>query len=1478
MVEHNSHKPLYRQPFGAAAAGEDVLLRIAVGTDDVDEVVLVWVDEDTGLQREKPMHQEAHSPDTDLTYWSTTLTVARPTIVHYQFVLERGDERWYYGDTGEMGGQGALTRSRPQGFQLTVHDPEFATPDWMKHAVIYQIFPDRFRSAIRDSVEQAVDRGFRGHWPVEVRDWDQPPDNPDAQGIDPDYDGDGIWNNDFFGGDLPGILESLDYLTELGVSALYLNPIFEAASNHRYDTADYESIDRVLGTNDDFEELASRAGDMGINLILDGVFNHVGDDSRYFDRYERWPEDVGAYEYWASVYDLAHKEELTYYEAEERVREEYLAQGHDTFTFTEWFEIRPERVGEGLAPYGGERYDYDAWWELESLPEVRAPGGSELNLDSFADYIIRDDDSITRRWIRAGASGWRIDVPMETADEFWVALREYLKGEQGLTDYPYGEPVLISEEWGDASHYLLGDSFDSTMNYRLRSALLDFLTGGSANTFHAEIMNIKEDYPREAFYALMNLLGSHDTARALTELGYVDDELFSDRDRVRRMSNEEIQAANQEAMQRLKLAATFMFSFPGAPTIYYGDELGLAGDDDPECRRPMPWEQATDDNELLQHFQHLSALRGTHPVLRTGSLVPLYADGSTYAFGRQLLGAEDALGRRAYTLQGEQQELLKIEEHNALAVVAVSVSGEEQLEIDVSELSRDGVQFTEQLAGEQYVVQDGTIALDLPELGSAVLISDPEQNLTPPPAPQELIGQGKDEAAALRWEAPPDAVVFNVYRTPVPGGHYSLIAEGLREPQLVDEGLENLVRYHYAVTAIDDHGNESTLSEHVSVVPGPAITGAEVREFRLHGEQHLLQVGKEVPPLQAQVSVPELEEGRADTEALLARIFFGQSADPSTWAVEEAGYLETRNGEHLFKGSFVPDKPGRWYVTLGFSTDRGESWTLARYPDDSLPWFEAVLNDEVSPPAAATLESAHTLRRLDAPSHVVLELGHPEPEEIEYLEVLRRVGDREWETLATLEPDTRSYTDSELVYGEHHAYLVQAVERWFHRSETPTLEVRPEPTPPRVSAISLSPGEVDPSVDGAVDEAKWEAAASLPGKGKLIQARIGYSSRHLYVRVDPAVSPREWIGDDYNLVLYIGPHSKAESGDPVNTEARFAGEALGMPLTQLIQLQFNNVDDQGRGYVFPFAADGTGSWDSTGRFQDLGERIARVGETIEFQIPLESLGLDRSEEVSLWTRVTIEHEGELLGTAPAQPGRLQIPALVTGDVVAEFTDPEGDDHGIGTYEYPTAGVFDEKGLFDLLRYTVLEQDEQWMLALEFAALPNPWDGPLGFSHPLIHIYLDVEAGGRTSMHPAGEAMRVRFVEDHPWNYFLRVAGWPEYGRHLFTADDERHLIDVSSDPARRAVFVRIPKRLVPDICGGHYVLVASQDGYGPDYIRPMAGEARDWTGGGNPAPDAAPWAYDHLAPEGWTQEEILGGYDEQAGTYTELLPVIVECD
>lgn len=1478
LVMHDSHVALYRAPFGAVEAGTPVRLRISTGAGDFQRALLVWQDTQTGLWREQELEVAGEDSEDDRVYWETTLTVPRPTIVSYHFVLQAEEDRWFYGNTSELGGRGRLGRAVPPGYQLTVSVPGFTTPDWLKQATIYQIFPDRFRSSDPGSLEIALERGFRGPWPAEVRTWDQLPDNPREQGVNPDYDGDGIWNNDFFGGDLQGIINSLDYLESLGVTALYLNPIFESPSNHRYDAADYESIDRVLGTDEDFARLADAARARGMHLILDGVFNHVSDDSRYFDRYGKWPDDVGAYAFWASVYGLMEAEGISQAEAERRVREDYLEAGLGDFTFVEWFEIRPDIVGEGAAPYGGERYDYDGWWDLESLPEIRAIAGSELNVDSWADYVIRADDSIARRWIKAGASGWRIDVPMESADDVWVAFRTYTRGEMALPSVPHGEPAMIAEEWGDATHYLLGDSFDSTMNYRLRSAVLDYLRGGGAGALHAQIMSTFEDYPQEAFFALMNLIGSHDTARILTELGYVDTDLFADAQRAAAMTRERIESLNSSAIERLMLGATLLFTLPGAPTVYYGDELGLAGDRDPECRRPMPWDRATDENDLLAYYRQLGALRQAHPVLRTGEFLPLAATGGTYAFGRRLLGDTDALGRTDYVLNVESGETMRVAEHNALAVIVLSMDGAE-LALDLSGFCRDGVRFADALSGETYTVHSGELSLSLSPVSATILISEPGQAITPPEVPTGLKAESGDGRVTLSWDPVAGAVEYNLYRTELPGGRYVVAGEALVETSFTDEGLENLVRYHYAVSALDAAGNESQLSEHVAAVPSRPLALAKVRTFALQDATHLLEVDKAIPPVMTVARVEDPEASDEPGPELRARFGFGQADDMSDWTYTEAVYEGRADEGHLFSGTFVPDRPGTWFATLFFSTDRGATWTAARWPDGQLPWFEAVLNPDVAAPTAPELQEVRTLRRLDAPSHVTLSFRHPEPRTIHHLEILRSVDGSSWERVATVPPRTSAYADEDVAYGLPHAYQVVAVSSWYHRTASGEATLVPQAPSPRTAPLPFASGEVEPNMDGMEDDAAWAGAAVLPGQGEVQRVWIGYGTRHIYVRMDTHTSPASWIGQDYTVSLYLGPHSQAPSGTPVNSLTRFSGEELGMPLTELVQLQLANIDAERRGYVFRFTAGGGETWRFTSRIQDLGERIARVGETIEFQIPFESLGLDRSEELVVWARLAIEHEGAIVGSAPGRPAMVRFPPLVTGTVVAEFEDPVGDDHGPGTYTYPTAGVFrDQEGLFDLVRYTIIDQGATWLLGLEFASLPNPWSGPLGFSHPLIHVYLDVEEGGSTELHPAGEAMRVRFHEDHPWNYFLKIAGWPDYGRHMYGADGSEYRVDVSSDPARRTVYVRIPKDIVPSMCGGHYVLVASQDGFGPNNIRPVARQAAEWSGGGNPAPGVAPWAYDYLAPEAYTQEEILGSYDAQTGTYALLMPVMVGCE
>ncbi|MDU5650941.1 MAG: glycoside hydrolase family 13 protein, partial [Clostridium perfringens] len=348
---------------------------------------------------------------------------------------------------------------------------------------------------------------------------------------------------DFYGGNLRGVIEKLDYIKSLGVNIIYMNPIFDAVSCHKYDTGDYENIDKMYGTNSDFNELCQKAEEKGIRIILDGVFSHTGSDSRYFNKYGNYGE-LGAYE---SKYSKYYK----------------------------WYRF----------------YDYpnsyECWWGFENQPNVE-----ELE-KTYSDYIVNSENSIIAKWLRLGASGWRLDVADELPDKFIQMIKERMKNEKE-------DSVLIGEVWEDASNkvsyskrrkYLLGDELDSVTNYPYRDIISNFLNEEiSSKDFYKVIMSIKENYPRENFYANMNILGNHDTERILTVL--------------------------KENLNKLKLALCLQMTLPGVPLIYYGDEAGLLGNKDPENRKTYPW--GRENKEILSYYSFFGNFRKNEEVLRKG--------------------------------------------------------------------------------------------------------------------------------------------------------------------------------------------------------------------------------------------------------------------------------------------------------------------------------------------------------------------------------------------------------------------------------------------------------------------------------------------------------------------------------------------------------------------------------------------------------------------------------------------------------------------------------------------------------------------------------------------------------------------------------------------------------------------------------------------------------------------------------------------
>ena len=480
-------------------------------------------------------------------------------LVWYSFVLEGLDGR-----RAELGP-----------YQLTVYQGEEAVPTWFGEGMTYQIFPDRFcRSRIPDPTGLVGGRTVHQNWE------DEPVYRPDEHGE--------IRNRDFFGGDFQGVISKLDELKELGVETLYFNPIFEAAENHRYGTADYDRIDPMLGCNEDFSRLCDEAHKRGMRVMLDGVFNHTGFVSRYFNGDGFYP-DVGACQSWDSPY-------------------------RSWFQFIRW----PDQ--------------YESWWGIYSLPAVNESD------PSYRRFIFGDEDSVVRRWLRAGADGWRLDVADELPDDFVAGIHAAARAEKPSA-------VVIGEVWEDGStkvaygvrrKHILGGHCDGLMNYPLRSAILSYFSGGKAEDFVSGMETIRENYPPFAFYSAMNSLGTHDTPRILTLLGAGGERRDQSRDW---RANFRLEGdALRLAKERLRAAALLLFCFPGSPTVYYGDEAGMEGFEDPFNRRTYPW--GHEDQELLAWFKQLGALRKTHPALRRGTIRYVAAEGPLLAFARADDGEE----------------------------------------------------------------------------------------------------------------------------------------------------------------------------------------------------------------------------------------------------------------------------------------------------------------------------------------------------------------------------------------------------------------------------------------------------------------------------------------------------------------------------------------------------------------------------------------------------------------------------------------------------------------------------------------------------------------------------------------------------------------------------------------------------------------------------------------------------------------------
>ena len=583
VLKHHTLNPFDRKPQGAVATGGQVRLRLTVEDEQapVELFLRVW----NGDERRYPM-RPLGLKDGRMIYEAQIGVGDKPRLLWYRFECEYKGEHVVLGAPGDHTGCGEGVMGSEESFQLTVYDAAYDTPAWMRDGVMYQIMVDRFcRGEGTDALMHAKD----GQNIILHEDWNEMPFLNIAENGD-------NFANDFFGGNLEGVRQKLPYLKQLGVSVLYFNPIFCARTNHKYDTSDYRRVDPMFGDEQALARLCKEAEALGMRVMLDGVFSHVGDDSLYFNRRGTYGEHVGAYRDPDSPY-------------------------YKWFTFRHW----PD--------------DYECWWGFKTLPNV-----NEMDED-YRRFILEDDDSVVRHWVRKGTSGWRLDVADELPMPFLRELRRQVKDVSK-------DAAVLGEVWEDASHkvaygqmrsYVLGDTLDSVMNYPLRDALIAFLMAQKdAAAVAKELSSLAQNYPKPFLYALMNLMGSHDRPRILNVLAGNDG---SDIPRSQRAGHRLSQEERMIGALREQLMLRFVFSVPGMPCIYYGDEAGVEGCADPFCRRTYPW--GREDQDMLARYKAMAAMRNGHPVLKTGECAYIAPCSAVLGVIRKNENGKDAFGKKA---------------------------------------------------------------------------------------------------------------------------------------------------------------------------------------------------------------------------------------------------------------------------------------------------------------------------------------------------------------------------------------------------------------------------------------------------------------------------------------------------------------------------------------------------------------------------------------------------------------------------------------------------------------------------------------------------------------------------------------------------------------------------------------------------------------------------------------------------------------
>lgn len=1070
---HDSRDLLYRTPNGPAPINTDVTLRFRTAANDVAGVDLRLYNTKQAANSFTPMTKVYTDGTYD--YWERTVnTGTTANILYYWFRINDGSATAYYEDNSAgtdfqhrlWGGDGvAVSSSSDYSWALTVYNPSFTTPDWVKNGVFYQIFPDRFRNGnagndlpagefFYDEAGGTIVRSLTANWNTAI--------------CDPRFDSndgcEGSYSRNFYGGDLLGIEQQLDYLQDLGVTVIYMTPIFEAPSNHKYDARDFSIVDDNFGGDAALTSLVTEAHARGMYVVLDGVFNHVSSDSPYFDRYGQYATD-GACESTSSVYSGLFKP----------------------------FFPHTTSPSEPTPPCSDNR-DYPGWFGFKSLPEFdsQTPGGlaRQAIWNGGITHPSGKNAEIGTYWIEDfDIDGWRLDVANDVdpsgsfgSNDYWENFRDKVKAAKS-------DAYIVGEYWGIGTQWISGGvsdgytpsgtnpgEWDANMNYQQAAMLFglwrdtpleaenDFNGGSlpgkivpfSPSMFVTRYSDLKERYAPEAFYALMNLNGSHDTQRALWLLDETVPTSPANGTAYPSSANHyEDGQPGAEAIDNLMGYSLMQYSLPGAPQIYYGTEVGLVNpsyyhggkwEDDPYNRAPFPWgdetgtpyfNHMTDGNtvraDLLAFFSDLGAARNNHPALRTGEVTFSLVD-----------DANKQLGYYRHMEDGSDAAVVLINRGGAAASMTISLGN------DIA----SGAVFEDVLTALTYTTTtdgNGDTILTVPSVAanSGVLLVLNSAGFSVPSAPTLSLGTVSGTSITLNW-TDVGAASYNVYRSPFSGGGALQLLGSTASLTYTDSTALTGVTYYYTVEAISAENVASALSNEVEATAQYDLSGA-YRNVQFPATLvHELNALDSTDDVYGQIFLSGVTNTQSTpVDGITAQLGYGDAGtNPSThpsWTWEDAApnAAAATGSNDEFVGALTPTSAGTFSYTYRYSSDGGATWFYATdYPDapfcDETTQPGYVLcaltvtpSGDVTPPSAVTLT-----KDFDLPGSVGLSwTASTDDNAVQGYRVYRSDdGGTTYDLIATVGAALLVYEDASVTADTAYKYYVVAFDAGFNDS------------------------------------------------------------------------------------------------------------------------------------------------------------------------------------------------------------------------------------------------------------------------------------------------------------------------------------------------------------------------------------------------------------------------------------------------------------